>query len=232
MSGKSVREKLTLSVSPIQTSVKRNPNQKREISSKETPQWRLDITDFFQFHDSRTREVLHSSRNSKYLYTRNVIQFDGKGNLELKDRRANDTLIQYLKQIEEEGFKSNAPIVWTDKVSNTKHSCSLIPVEVSAEAHMSTEERKNSNLPFACLVFEELGLDVRLCHIELQENFSLTNAEIDLAEGLFSGKDICQIAEENGITKNTIRERLKKVFLKTGTNRQAALVRMLRLFAK
>ncbi|MEM8649763.1 MAG: hypothetical protein AAGF54_04475, partial [Pseudomonadota bacterium] len=150
------------------------------------------------FMISRTREVLHSSRNSKYLYTRNVIQFDGMGNLELKDRRANDTLIQYLKQIEEEGFKSNAPIVWTDKVSNTKHSCSLIPVEVSAEAHMSPDERRNSNLPFACLVFEELGLNVRLCHVELQENFSLTNAEIDLAEGLFAGKDICQIAEENG----------------------------------
>ncbi|MEM9332131.1 MAG: LuxR C-terminal-related transcriptional regulator [Pseudomonadota bacterium] len=181
---------------------------------------------------SRGREIIQSSKNSKYLYKRNVIQFDGMGNLELKDRRANETLIQYLKQIDEEGIIANAPIVWTDKTSNTKHSCSLIPVEVSSLSALPVEERRNSKLPFACLVFEELGLNVQLCKAELQENFGLTNAEIELAEGLFTGKDICQIAEEKGITKNTIRERLKKVFMKTGTNRQAALVRMLRLFAK
>ncbi len=181
---------------------------------------------------SSSREVLHSSKNSRHLQTKDVIQFNGKGRLELKDHRANDTLIKYLRRMKKEGFIANAPIVWTNNSTQIKHSCSLIPVEASAITNTPIDDRRKSNAPFVCLVFEALGTNVRLCHLELQENFALTKAEIDLAKGLFIGKDILQIAEQNGITKNTVRERLKNVFLKTNTNRQATLVRMLHLFAK
>lgn len=61
----------------------------------------------------------------------------------------------------------------------------------------------------------------------LKSVFDLSNSEARLAHGFASGLDIKQIAERMGITVHTARTYLKTLFDKTGTNRQAELVRML-----
>lgn len=51
----------------------------------------------------------------------------------------------------------------------------------------------------------------------------LTRAEVRLAQRIGAGEDLKIIAEAEGVALETIRARLKAVFLKTGTHRQAEL---------
>ena len=68
----------------------------------------------------------------------------------------------------------------------------------------------------------ELVIDPR----ELSEMFDLTMAEADLAAALASGARLSEYAERAGITVNTSKDRLRQVLMKTGTKRQADLVRL------
>lgn len=57
--------------------------------------------------------------------------------------------------------------------------------------------------------------------------YSLTRAEAKLAGKLLEGKELTEAAAELGVTMNTARTHLKRVFDKTGMQRQADLVRLL-----
>ena len=62
---------------------------------------------------------------------------------------------------------------------------------------------------------------------EIRALFGLTPAEARLAAALGSGLDLRTAAERLDITIETARTRLKDIFLKTGTTRQAELVRLI-----
>lgn len=57
--------------------------------------------------------------------------------------------------------------------------------------------------------------------------YELTPAEARVAAALAEGESLEDAAELLGITRNTARTHLKRIFAKTGTNRQGALVRLL-----
>jgi DNA-binding CsgD family transcriptional regulator len=61
----------------------------------------------------------------------------------------------------------------------------------------------------------------------LQKFYGLTPAESVVTSLLIQGKDVTTAAEELSITANTVRIHLKKIFQKTGTRRQAELVRLI-----
>jgi len=51
--------------------------------------------------------------------------------------------------------------------------------------------------------------------------FDLTPAETRLAVAIATGKDLETFATERQLSRQTLRNQLKSIFLKTGTNRQA-----------
>jgi DNA-binding CsgD family transcriptional regulator len=61
----------------------------------------------------------------------------------------------------------------------------------------------------------------------LVELFGLTPAEAQLAVGLLAGKRLGRIAADRGVQIPTVRNQLRAVLAKTGTTRQADLVRLL-----
>lgn len=61
----------------------------------------------------------------------------------------------------------------------------------------------------------------------LAATFNLTPAEARVAARLCAGDALKHIAKENKLSLNTVRTQLRSVFEKTGTNRQADLVRLL-----
>lgn len=68
-------------------------------------------------------------------------------------------------------------------------------------------------------------------HLDVDEEllvrlFGLTPAEGRVGAGVALGKDLNQLSEEAGTTVNTVRTQLKSVMSKTGTRRQAELVRL------
>ena len=60
----------------------------------------------------------------------------------------------------------------------------------------------------------------------LRELYGLTQAEARIAARLARGQRLSEIAGELEISINTVRGHLKQVFAKTGTHRQAELVRL------
>lgn len=61
----------------------------------------------------------------------------------------------------------------------------------------------------------------------LQSLYGLTPAEAKLAALLAQGKNVMAAAAELGVTYNTARTHLKRIFKKTGTRRQSELVKLL-----
>ncbi|MET0527676.1 MAG: helix-turn-helix transcriptional regulator [Microvirga sp.] len=66
----------------------------------------------------------------------------------------------------------------------------------------------------------------------LQTQFGLTPAEAALALDILAGNDLAACAARRGITLNTARAHLRRLFEKTETRRQAALMRLLLLCPK
>jgi DNA-binding CsgD family transcriptional regulator len=61
----------------------------------------------------------------------------------------------------------------------------------------------------------------------LRSIFRLTKGEAQVALGIVAGKTADEIAEERGVSVGTVRTQLKALLQKTGTDRQAELVRLL-----
>ncbi len=61
----------------------------------------------------------------------------------------------------------------------------------------------------------------------LQGLFDLTPTEARIAKAIACGRQISSIAHDHGVSSETVRSQLKSVFAKTGTSRQADLVRLL-----
>lgn len=62
---------------------------------------------------------------------------------------------------------------------------------------------------------------------ELRDLFGLTVAEIRLAAAVFEGLSLPEAAEQFGISINTVRFQLARIFDKTGVSRQAELVKLM-----
>jgi DNA-binding CsgD family transcriptional regulator len=82
----------------------------------------------------------------------------------------------------------------------------------------------------ALLVFSPLAARKPIQPDVLIQAFALTGAEARLAVELAEGTSLDGIAQKFGTTRETIRNQLKMVFLKTGTHRQAELVSLLNQF--
>lgn len=61
----------------------------------------------------------------------------------------------------------------------------------------------------------------------LQQLFGLSYAEARLVEGLSSGASLRDLADQKGVSINTVRAQLQSVFAKTNTHRQTELVQLM-----
>ena len=114
-------------------------------------------------------------------------------------------------------------------LSITRHSGAhplnvvVVPLHIQAEA---LDERG----PIAAIFVTdpEAPLDGSI-EQHLRELYSLTAGEARLASWLLQGNSVDEAAAELGITKNTARAYLKRIYNKTGVRRQPELVRLLLL---
>jgi DNA-binding CsgD family transcriptional regulator len=79
----------------------------------------------------------------------------------------------------------------------------------------------------AILVISDTDMTQSAMTTTLKQVFDLTTSEAQLAAAIATGKDLETVAIERQISKETVRNQLKSVFLKTGANRQAQLAAML-----
>ena len=93
----------------------------------------------------------------------------------------------------------------------------------------------------AMMASQDPGMRRRMAHLaevirrraegreeRLIDRYGLTAAEARVAAHLADGGSIDTYATEAGVTRGTVRVQLKSVFAKTGVNRQASLVKLVR----
>jgi len=79
---------------------------------------------------------------------------------------------------------------------------------------------------FAFMV-ERIDREVAARRTVWADRFALTPAEMRLASHLMNGGSVASYAKEQELSRNTVRNQLQAIYCKTGTHRQAELVRML-----
>jgi len=86
--------------------------------------------------------------------------------------------------------------------------------------------------PVALIVVAEPDTKAPLTAERLQTLFGLTAAEARVAEGIAEGKTLDEIASEGQVSINTTRTQLKQALDKTGSRRQAELVKTVNILPK
>lgn len=81
--------------------------------------------------------------------------------------------------------------------------------------------------PAASLFITDPEQETQLDSTALRNLFGLTPAEIRLATALVEGRSVEDYAETASISSNTARTHVKRIYSKTGVNRQSELVRLL-----
>ena len=63
-------------------------------------------------------------------------------------------------------------------------------------------------------------------HDRLRELFSLTTAEARVADALAAGRQVAEISDEFGVSRETVRSHVKRIFDKAGARSQSAFIRL------
>ena len=108
--------------------------------------------------------------------------------------------------------------------------CNLVPLK---NPEVSERDRTAPSLPAeACMVLVIRPVDQTKLLSEniLRSRYELTKSEMHLASALYNGTSVREYSNTNQLSVHTTRDRLKKVFAKTNTHRQAQLVSLLKRY--
>ena len=99
---------------------------------------------------------------------------------------------------------SPLPTVYCDGAGQQRRVAAVVIKDTQAEPHTSAANRR-----------------------EIAELYELTPAEEKLLDLILDGSGLFEAAEQLGVSRNTARTHMKRIYVKTGTRRQAELVRRL-----
>lgn len=103
----------------------------------------------------------------------------------------------------------------------------LRPLSISVTPFAYSSRYLGDSQNFALIQVTDPDESLTLIGADLRSIYSLTNAEAQLAKLLAEGFSLTQASEQLGITRNTSRTHLKRIFSKTETNRQSSLVKLI-----
>ncbi len=99
---------------------------------------------------------------------------------------------------------------------------SVIPAQAEQQA-----ELVDGSAPLALVILQDMNRQRLPRSAVLRKMFALTPAEARLAEALLDNETIESYAQKADVSRNTVRTHMASLFSKTGTRRQAELLRIL-----
>jgi DNA-binding CsgD family transcriptional regulator len=103
----------------------------------------------------------------------------------------------------------------------------LLPFSITIAPMRSHSAPVFFDEPSVLVCVTDLEAQVHLPEQNLRDLFGFTPAEIRLAMALFAGASLHEAAAASGVSVNTVRVHLARIFEKTGVNRQGALLSLL-----
>lgn len=137
--------------------------------------------------------------------------------LVLKDSDANDLLQTALATLDKRSAVQSFAI--KDDDGRPTHVAHIVPVSGSAHDIFAKG--------YALLVFNPIDSKVRAPLDLLRSLFDLTAAEANVARELGAGVSIEKIAENGGVSINTVRTQVRKIIEKTGSKRMPEVISLI-----
>lgn len=190
------------------------------IEAFDEPSFLLDQSGQVRLHNALAQDLLRSQT---------LARIDRGGRLDLRDRSAGRRLAEALGGIVVPGLQGGSRTPTTFVLRSESGDVEGF-IKVLSVATSEGALRGNAYM-FPPNMFALVTIYPRTKPIggvaSLQSAFGLTAAEARLANRLRHGESLSDVAEAAGISRETVRQHLKSIFLKTGTNRQAELVLLL-----
>ena len=170
-----------------------------------------------------------NSAAQRMLFRGETIRLDSSKQLKFDDKTLQTSIETLLStSVPSPASSSTANVM----VSNARQDH---PVAVSffsmAQERFSVTGTTGTDIAAATILIRPLGSQTRLPEPLLTSLFCLTHAEAGLAVALYSGHSLEEIARESELSIHTVRDRIKKIFEKTGTQSQPKLLSLLSRFA-
>ena len=167
--------------------------------------------------DERANVLFASTTAQQFFRTNRMIQSSGV----LRAPSATRTLHQLIARCAEWHSGNPEEALAFCRVGDPRLSLQLVPVSPTSATRDATE--KGLVLIFMADPTKTSPPGPR----QLRHQFGLTTAEAILASHIVRGRGLKACAELIGISESTARTHLRRIFEKTGTQRQADLVRLI-----
>lgn len=192
--------------------------QRRRTAALESA---LHLTEMAVFLLDRSGAIVFSNQAGQHLIAAETGLFLQSGCLHAHDRWSDRRLMAAIDHVLEEGRpgqRRRAPMLTVEQPGRAGLVVSILPPE-----HAPSEPGDIAAIVFA--LDPDLNMDVLIEAVGAL--FSLTPTEAKLARLLTNGASMTEAAEAMRVREATARNYLKQIFLKTNTNRQADLVRLI-----
>lgn len=143
------------------------------------------------------------------------------GKLVTRDSQVNQTLRKIF------GAGSHAAMAAGDRaLSLTAHDGERYVAHVLPLASVMRSDAEGSSAAVAVLFVRKAALSLRSSDELLARTFNLTPSEIRVLLAVVEFTGVSEVAQSLGIAETTVKTHLKRIFAKTGTSRQADLVKL------
>lgn len=161
-------------------------------------------------------------RGESFLKTGNVLNIQG-GELHCTDAGVQPQFNAALKETTSAGRTTNI-LLHAPEHPEKRFSLTLTQMQLRPAAGLAEDEPRGPDI--LCLVAPLDGRRIATAR-QLMDFFGLSAAEARLARAICHGDSVEEYARDQGLRLPTVRTQLSAIFNKTGTDRQAMLVRLI-----
>lgn len=165
-------------------------------------------------------EIVFSNAAAETILRRGDVLYSRAGRLRARRRAdADDLLGQIGRAATHASALRGEPIIVLPHADGGGLSILVVPFPPDQTFQLGT------NRPTALLFLTDSRAEAGVRRADLARLYGLTPAEADLLAALLQGSTLQHYATTTRVTLNTVRTHLKQIFVKTGHNRQADLIR-------
>jgi DNA-binding CsgD family transcriptional regulator len=168
--------------------------------------------------------IVYSNTSAGSLLSAAIVVQNRRGRLAATDREANRRLRELISgaSVNEHASPNGGPAAVVLPASRNED------VRVAYVSLLTNDHRRNGsvNAALASVVIRESMNDLRSAVCAVAKTYNLTRAEARVLAAIIDIGRVPQVAQALGTCETTARSQLQRIFQKTGTHRQAELVKL------
>lgn len=175
--------------------------------------------------DARGHVLITNSKARQIIAAGDGLVVDpGSGNFRAESAEETKALLALVKRTIQGAIGPEEGCALTISRPSLKQPLCVMVTPLGARGQVQGDGQRRGGVAIF-LSDPEDGIDIE--EDVLRDLYGMTRVESRLALGLVRGKQLDELARETRVSVHTVRSQLKQIFRKTGTNRQAEVVKLL-----